>query len=583
MNYGYIDRHIRPPRRGTAIVRASADPDLHNPNTWHLHSSFARMTQAGERVSPDSANGLSAYFAAVRAISEDIGKLPLKLYRRMERGKEPIPDHPLWSGLHDDANPEMSSQMGRELLTSWALGWGNGYAEVVKDGGGRGTATEWHPIHPSRVTPTRDPETSRIVYEVRSDAHIGEAVLLPPERMFHLRGIGNDLVGYSIAKLASESLGLAIATERFGASFFGNGAQMSGMFSHPGELTPVGYQNLKNSIKEMHGGAGNAYKPFVATEGVAWTQMSVAPEEGQFLESRLFGIEEVARWFRIPPHKLQHLVHAHFDNIEQGAIEYVCETLDPWAVRWCNEIRRKMIAPSDRKDLFAEYLYLGLLRGDQKARGVFYNSQFRLGAMSTNDIREAENSNPVEGGDQHFRELNLIPLDEAPPPPATPDNQPKRVPSSTENGDEQTGNADMPRPLIETTEPTEGADWTAAVRPLLRDVIGRMLAREIRAEVTARKKEQDFGTWVVNYYGRHVDTVRLAIHPVYEAVAALAGIHDAEFVPSNAAMFATFHVELSKREIANTLDGPETPKRIEQELDDELDRLRIAVARTETT
>lgn len=379
--------------------------DLRHPTAWLSNWSLGLQSSSGVFVSPQSAMTIAAYYACLRAISEDIGKIPLITYRRLTpRGKERAPDHALYDLLHDAPNLDMESMTFRETLTHHALAWGNGYAEIARDGFGDVVAL--HPIHPSRVVVRRD-EQGALVYDV----HTGDFLLggqqfnvlrLRQENTLHLRGLGAEgLQGYSVAQLAAESLGVSLAAQQFGAAFFGNGAFLSGVLEHPGKLSDLAAKHLRESFAQLYSGPANAGKPGILEEGMKWKQLGIPPEQGQFLETRQFQVIEVCRWFRMPPHKIQDLSGAKYANIEQQNLEYVTDTLMPWLVRWEQQIKRKLFA--DDPEFFAEHLTLGLLRGDAAARATFYKEMFGLAAISPNDIRESENFNPIgPDGDTYF-------------------------------------------------------------------------------------------------------------------------------------------------------------------------------------
>jgi HK97 family phage portal protein len=389
--------------------------DLRHPSAW-LHGAFrGGRTTAGTYVTPQSALSLSAYFACLRTISEDIGKLPLHTYRRLEpRGKQRLYHHPVYPLLHDAPNEDMTAMTFRETVTHHGLGWGNGFAEIVRTV--RDVVRALWPIHPSRVIPRRD-EYGRLVYDVLiADIDLGSSrrfhtVRLPQRDMLHLRGLGAEgLVGYSIAQLAAESLGFSLAVQQFGAAFFGKGANMSGVLHHPANLSPEAQDRLRQSWKETYQGLDQSFEVVVLEEGMKYERLGIPPNDAQMLETRAFQVREVARWFRMPPHKIADLEHASYSNIEQQSLEYVGDTLMPWTVRWEQELKRKLFA--DEPEVFAEHLFSGLLRGDQAARSTFYRERFNLGSLSPNDIRELENENPIPGpeGDAYYMQLNMTTL-----------------------------------------------------------------------------------------------------------------------------------------------------------------------------
>jgi HK97 family phage portal protein len=366
-------------------------------------------------MTADTALSLATYYACVRNISEDIGKLPLLTYRRLTpRGKERAPEHPRYALLHDAPNTDMSAMDLKQLLTFWALSWGNGYAEIVRDG--RGEIVSLFPIHPSRVTPRRD-ETHQLVYDISTaaftlDRRAFTGIRLQQEEVFHLKGFSADgLSGYSVFRIGAESLGLARAAQTFGAAFFGNGARLSGILEHPGTLSDAALRHLKDDFTAQYGGPENAGKTGILEEGMKYVRLGIPPEEAQYLETRRFEVEDIARWFRMPLHKIQDLTNAHFSNIEEQNLEYVSDTLLPWMVRWEQESKRKLF--QDEPDIFAEFLVLGLLRGDQAKRSEYYVKRFGLGTLSPDDIRELENENPLpdgQGSEYFIASNNYTPL-----------------------------------------------------------------------------------------------------------------------------------------------------------------------------
>lgn len=385
--------------------KATAISDLLHPTAWLQDWALGRRTLAGVHVTPASAMTLPTYWACIRAISEDIGKLPLLTYRRIDpRGKERAPDHPLYSLLHDAPNDDMESMTFRETLTHYALAWGNGYALIDRDS--RLTPVALHPIHPSRVVVRRD-DQDRLVYDVYGGellpgAPLEQVYRVRSDDMLHVRGLGAEgITGYSIAQLAAESLGLSLATQTFGAAFFGNGAAMGGILEHPGKLSDQAAKHLRESFESVYSGPENAGKVAILEEGMKYARLAIPPDDAQFLETRLFQVRDICRWFRVPLHKVGDLEFATYTNIEQQAIEYVQDTLLPWCVRWEQQLQRKLFGI--QSSYFCEHALQGLMRGDQAARSQFYTSLFGVGVFSPNDIRELENMSPIgPEGDEYF-------------------------------------------------------------------------------------------------------------------------------------------------------------------------------------
>lgn len=412
-------------------LRADFLSDIRHPTAWLTDMFRGRETAAGVRMSPDKALTISAYFAGVRAISEDLAKLPFITYRRLEpRGKERALTHPNFSLLRFTPNDDMTAMTFRETLTQWGLTWGNGYALIRRQQNRPDRpVVALDPIHPSWVTIEVDADLG-LVYDVTIP---GNTTLNPdgrnlanrflPGQIFHLKGIGDGIRGYSIAELAAESLGLTYAAQQFGAEFFGNGSAVGDILIHPGRLDDDGYENLKKSWRESR--QANKLGTAILEEGMTWQRVGIPPNDAQFLETREFQVDEVARWLRIPLHKIQKLADATFSNIEAQSIEYVADTLMPWFTRWEQEAQRKLFNLPQDADFFVEHLERGLLRGDSAARAAYYRERFFLGSLSPNDIRELENENPIDdpAADLYYLQASMAPLGTI----AEPDPEPAAV------------------------------------------------------------------------------------------------------------------------------------------------------------
>ena len=361
---------------------------------------------SGEVVNEATVMALSAYFGALRAISEDIGKLPFIVYEKLERGKDRKPDHPVYRLLHDTPNPDMTAISFRETVTQHAIAWGNGYAEIVRTRGG--IPVELWPLDPTRVRKDRVGE--QIIYKYRNDDRT--EVVLRQEDVLDIHGLGFDgYYGYDIAQIAREALGSALAAQKYTGAYFGNGTIVSAIIKHPQKLSDNSLETLRHSWQARHGGAANSGKVAILDQGMDFSLLGIDPQKSQMIETRQFNIEDVCRWFRISPHKLGVLGRAAgWSTLEATNTDYVTDTLMPWMVRWEQECNRKLFKESE-PDLFVEHLVIGLLRGDQAARADFYTKLFNIGVLNINDIREAENLNPIgPEGDVHYVPLNIAPI-----------------------------------------------------------------------------------------------------------------------------------------------------------------------------
>lgn len=379
---------------------------------------FLGGSTAGKAVTEHSAMQMTAVYACVRILSEAIAGLPLHLYRyNDDGGKEKALEHPLYLLLHDEPNPEMSSFVFRETLMTHLLLWGNAYAQIIRNG--KGEVVALYPLMPNRMTVDRDSQ-GKLYYSYQmsnSDAPTmtGGTVILKPSDVLHVPGLGFDgLVGYSPIAMAKNAIGLAIATEEFGAKFFANGATPGGLLEYPGTVKDP--DRVRESWNKGFSGSQNAGKVAILEEGMKYTPISIAPEQAQFLETRKFQINEIARIFRVPPHMVGDLEKSSFSNIEQQSLEFVKYTLDPWVVRWEQSIQRTLLTAEEKRQYFVKFNLEGLLRGDYQSRMNGYATARQNGWMSANDIRELENLDRIpssDGGDLYLINGNMLPLEHA--------------------------------------------------------------------------------------------------------------------------------------------------------------------------
>ena len=376
---------------------------------------FLGGSTSGKTVTERSAMQITAVYSCVRILAEAIAGLPLHLYTYKEDGgKEKAIGHPLYLLLHDEPNPEMSSFVFRETLMTHLLLWGNAYAQIIRNG--KGEVVALYPLMPNRMTVDRD-SSGQLFYSYQmnnSDAPTMKTgtVILKPSDVLHIPGLGFDgLVGYSPIAMAKNAIGLAIATEEYGAKFFANGATPGGLLEYPGTVKDP--DRVRESWNKGFSGSQNAGKVAILEEGMKYTPISIAPEQAQFLETRKFQINEIARIFRVPPHMVGDLEKSSFSNIEQQSLEFVKYTLDPWVVRWEQSLSRALFTPEEKKKYFFKFNVEGLLRGDYQSRMNGYATARQNGWMSANDIRELENLDRIpaeEGGDLYLINGNMLPL-----------------------------------------------------------------------------------------------------------------------------------------------------------------------------
>lgn len=398
-------------------IRGARDKPTNSYAGSALSFLFGRST-SGKPVNERTAMQTTAVYACVRILSEAIASLPLNIYKYTDTGKERVYDHPLYHVLHNSPNEEMTSFVFRETLMSHLLIWGNAYAQIIRDG--RGQVLALYPLLPDKMQVDRA-ENGELYYiysrnseENPNFKETGD-IILRKEEVLHIPGLGFDgLIGYSPIAMAKNAVGMTIACEEYGASFFANGATPGGVLEHPGVLKDPA--KVRDSWHSVYGGSKNAGKVAVLEEGMKYQQIGIPPEEAQFLETRKFQINEIARMYRIPPHMVGDLEKSSFSNIEQQSLEFVKYTLDPWVCRWEQAMMKDLLLPQEKKDYFIKLNVDGLLRGDYQSRMNGYSVARQNGWMSANDIRELEDLNPIpaeDGGDLYLVNGSMTKLSEA--------------------------------------------------------------------------------------------------------------------------------------------------------------------------
>lgn len=379
---------------------------------------FFGGSTAGKYVTERSSMQMTAVYSCVRVLAEAVAGLPLHLYKYTDSGgKDKAVDNPLYFLLHDEPNPEMTSFVFRETLMTHLLLWGNAYAQIIRNG--KGEVVAMYPLMPNRMSVNRDDNGNLYYKYLRSleDAHRANTneVMLSPSEVLHIPGLGFDgLVGYSPIAMAKNAVGMAIACEEYGAKFFANGATPGGILEHPGIVKDPA--KVRESWNAVYQGSGNAHRIAVLEEGMKYTPIGISPEQAQFLETRKFQINEIARIFRVPPHMVGDLEKSSFSNIEQQSLEFVKYTLEPWLVRWEQAMVRSLLSKTEKEQYFIKFNVDGLLRGDYESRMNGYATARQNGWMSANDIRQLENLDRIsekEGGDLYLINGNMTKLADA--------------------------------------------------------------------------------------------------------------------------------------------------------------------------
>ncbi len=396
----------------------SRDHPVRDSTSGSAYMFYPGMSTSGKRVNARTAMRLTAVYSCVRVLAEGVASLPLHVYETAADGstKKAVND-PLDFLLHSEPNPEMTSFIFRETLMTHLLLWGNAYAQIIYNG--RGEVAALYPLMPDRMTVNRD-ENGRLYYEYIKYSDDAKTMpdgvyRLSPRDVLHIPGLGFDgLVGYSPIAMAKDPIGMGIACEEFGARFFEKGAAPAGILKHPGTVSNP--KKLRESWQSVYGGAGNAGKVAVLEEGMDYSPITIPPEQAQFIETRKFQLDEIARIYRVPPHMIGDLEKSSFSNIEQQSLEFVKYTLDPWITRWEQSMKRVLLPPSEKRKKFIKFNVDGLMRGDYVSRMNGYAIARQNGWMSANDIRELEHLDRIpaeEGGDLYLVNGNMCPLNSA--------------------------------------------------------------------------------------------------------------------------------------------------------------------------
>ena len=373
-------------------------------------------SSSGRRVNERSVMQMTAVYSCVCILSEAVASLTRHVYLRTDTGTEKAIERPLYKVLHDEPNPEMTSFVFRETMMTHLLLWGNAYAQIIRNG--KGEVLGLYPLMPDRMKVDRD-DKGKICYEYFvSDSDAGTEkqgiVKLNGSYVLHIPGLGFDgLVGYSPIAMAKNAIGMAITTEEYGAKFFANGATSSGILEYPRTVKDT--EAMRESWSKGFSG-GNSHRIAILEEGMKYTPISISPNEAQFLETRKFQINEIARIFRLPPHMVGDLEKSSFSNIEQQSLEFVKYTLDPWVARWEQSIVRRLFTDEEKKKYYVKFNVDGFLRGDYQSRMNGYATARQNGWMSVNDIRELENLDRIpseDGGDLYLINGNMLTLNRA--------------------------------------------------------------------------------------------------------------------------------------------------------------------------
>lgn len=420
-------------------------------------------SDAGVLVNEMQAMRITTAQACVKIISEDLASNAHEILQEMpDDSMRLATNHRLWPIIHDEPNPNMSASVFWGAVVASAVGWGNGYAWIKRDNAAR--VISLVPLASGKTSPVKS--RGELLYAT-TQTDTGAVAYLDLLNVLHFPGVSFDgIVGMNPIQTCKNAFGLALAAEKFGAQLFGNGARASGVLTHPGQLEEEAYENLKKSVRERSTGE-NALTPMILEEGLKWEQISINPNDAQFLATRQFQRTEIAGLFRVPLHLVGDLSRATNNNIEHQSLDYIRYCLRPWAVRIEQEVNRKLLGGPFRM----EHNFNDMQRGDFSSQTTGYQILRNIGVYSANDILRSMRQNPIptdEGGDVRTVQGAMIPLTAllaAEDQPAAPET------AGTDPGEGATQPFDRIAP---------------AFRSLFRDAVGRVINRAGDKDFTKR-------------------------------------------------------------------------------------------------
>jgi len=364
------------------------------------------VSESGATVNEGTMLSESAVWCAIMFLASNIASLPCPVLESNGRQRVKKKLHYLHQRLNVMANPEMTAMTWRESCIYYQALWGTAYSIIERDNLRRVTAL-W-PVHPENILKI-ERKNSRLKYTVLTVDH--KEIVLDQEDVLRVPGVGNGLMGLSMMEKSRDSIGLILAMRTFANLFFKNGANLGVIFKHPETLGDQAYSNLKRSLENAYSGLGRSHRVMLAEEGMDVSTVGVEPEKSQLLEARQFSVNDVARWFNLPPHVLKDLTNANYSNMQQQSLELVTYTFRPWFVKLEQSYEAFLLRDFERGKLSVRHNANALMRGDEQSRAEYYRMMFGVGAYSPNRILELEDENPIEEewADKTYVQLNLVP------------------------------------------------------------------------------------------------------------------------------------------------------------------------------
>jgi HK97 family phage portal protein len=525
-----------------------------DPTSGFWYGSVGPRSASGVAVNENTALNLAACWAATRIFCGPGSSLPLNLMQRQGVNTNIARKHRVHRILHNEFNPELGATFGRAFGFNMQVNHGNFCAEIVRTNGSVGDVTALYPIHTSRVDPVRFDDGQR-GYRVRNDDGTTDDFLA--RDMFHVPSMitSNGFWGKGVIQNARESIGSAMAANAHAATFFANGAT-PGIIIEGGKFKDKEDRaSYRQQWMDIHGGPGKGNRPALLPEGAKVSFMQFNARDSQFLETREHDVNEIARWYGVPPHMLYDLRRATYTNIEHQGIDFVVYSLVPWLKLWEEEIWRKLLTKEEQEEYFAKHAVEGLLRGDSAARAAFYKALFEIGALCIDDILELEDRNPIgeeAGGQKRFVPLNFTTAEKA-------GEQPIEAPAAAKpEPAKELAAYTIEAPQLETvTSSFDPVGVETRCRALIADTMRRMLNKESRACKAAaenNKSPKEFFAWLDSYYENYSTTIAEAVRGHVDLL--MFATNDSRDVGAMVAQAATEHVTLSKEQILQATEVP---------------------------
>lgn len=528
-----LDKMVSNWTHGTVMRVTDSLGGFFDKRLWHSVGS-SRKTTAGVEIDEWTAMNMAAVSCATQVYAGTCSSLPFPLYKEGSKGREKAKDHPLYDMLNVSPNPDMTAATFRAEMWQHQINYGNAYAEIEREGNDpQGELVALWPLHPTRVTPKRD-DNDNLYFEVKDDAGQHEADV-PPWRMLHIPSIITcNGIGSGVITRARETIGGGIGAEAYANNWFGGGGVPQAVMEHQGNWNQEQREAFRKEWDELYSGP-KGRRVAVLGGGATLKPLSFTAQDSQFLESRQFTIEEIARWYNIPPHLLHHLLRATFNNVEELGINFVRYSLVPWLTIWEQCVSQKLLRPKERRKYFAEHTVEGLLRGNHSSRGEWYKAMTGSAIMTRGECRALENLPRVDGDDVFLVQGAVVPLDE--------EGKPQSEFAGT------TGAEPVP-PVNDQNKDDGREDTIQNVKTALHRVIAhdltRFLTKEAKAMANFASKPAEFVSKVDEFYVKQAVLLRDELTETFGALASCGAEADTDlFITSWATEGKTLVIEAS--------------------------------------